>query len=89
MNNLTQEEQELLNSVENGEWQSKPNLAQRKRTLQQYARQHLNDKKHFDVTLSSNDFDKLNSFALKQGMSYQVFAENILHQYIEEKLQYS
>ncbi|MEI7796457.1 MAG: hypothetical protein WCI06_07445 [Methylococcaceae bacterium] len=56
MTNLTEEEQELLNSVENGEWQSKPNLAQQKRKLQQYAQEHLNEKEHGDFWMS-DDFD--------------------------------
>lgn len=57
MNNLTQEEQELLNSVENGEWQSKPNLAERKRTLQQLAQEHLNEKED-ELPDSFFDFER-------------------------------
>lgn len=32
------EEQTILKSVENGEWKSKPNLAERKQELQRYAK---------------------------------------------------
>jgi predicted DNA binding CopG/RHH family protein len=89
MANLTQEEQALLDSVENGEWQSKPNFEQRKKELQRYAQHHLNAKTHLDITLSLNDFEVLKSTASKQGVSYQIFAENILHQYIENNLLHS
>lgn len=87
MNNLTEEEQELLSSVEDGQWQSKL-TDQRKQELQQYAVQHLNPKIHLDITMSNNDFEKLKSFALKAGISYQDFAENILHSYVEKNVQH-
>jgi uncharacterized protein (DUF4415 family) len=35
---LDNEEQAILESVENGEWKSKPNLAGRKQELQRYAK---------------------------------------------------
>lgn len=79
---LDHEEQALLNSIEKGEWQSKPNLEQRKKELQRYAQHQLNSKKHFDITLSVNDFERLKSFASTQGLDYHVVAENILHHYL-------
>lgn len=89
MTNLTQEEQALLDSVENGEWRTKPNFIRRKQALQRAAQQQLNAKNHLNVALSVNDFEALKSFASKQGTSYQLIAENILHQYIENNLLYS
>jgi predicted DNA binding CopG/RHH family protein len=88
MINLTQEEQTLLDSVENGEWRTKPNFIQRKQALQRDAQQQLSAN-HLNVALSINDFEALKSFASKQGTSYQLIAENILHQYIENNLLYS
>lgn len=79
---LDREEQALLDSIETGEWQSKPNLAQRKKELQRYARHQQHVKKNFAVTLSVNDFERLKSVASKQGVDYHIVAENILHQYL-------
>lgn len=84
MNNLNNEEEELLRSVEKGEWKSKPNLAQRKQVVQQYAQEQVNSETHIDIALSANDFERLKSFASKQGINYQVVAKNILHQYLNQ-----
>ena len=69
MSNLNNEENELLSSVENGEWKSKPNLTQRKQALQHYAQEHVNSGTHIDITLSADDFERLKSFASKQGIN--------------------
>ncbi len=81
---LDHEEQTLLDSVESGEWKSKPNLEKRKLELQRYAKNQMNSKTHFDISLSANDFERLKSVATKQGANYQVVAENILHQYLSQ-----
>ena len=86
---LNQEEQALLDSVETGQWQSKPNLAQRKQFLQQCAQQQLAEQTaHLDIALSVRDFEILKSFAVKDGVnSYQTFAEGIVHRYLQERLE--
>ena len=81
---LDHEEQTLLDSVESGEWKSKPNLEKRKLELQRYAKNQINSKTHFDISLSVNDFERLKSVATKQGANFQVVAENILHQYLSQ-----
>lgn len=87
MIDLSQDEQELLDSVENGQWQSKPNLTQRKRFLQQCAQQQLAEEKaHVDIALSVQDFEILKTLAVKDGLNYQVFAEAIVHRYLQERL---
>lgn len=86
---LNQEEQALLDSVESGQWRSKPDLAQRKLFLQQCAKQQLAEETtHLDIALSIHDFEILKSFAVKDGVnSYQAFAEAIVHRYLQERLE--
>ena len=45
MNHLTKEEKDILESFEKGEWRSKGNLEERKKQLQQYARNTLKKSK--------------------------------------------
>jgi predicted DNA binding CopG/RHH family protein len=86
---LSQEEQSILDSVENGQWQSKPNLVQRKQFLQQCAQQQLAEETaHLDIALSVNDFEVLKRFAVKDGVAnYQAFAEGIVQRYLQERLE--
>ena len=48
------------------------------------AQNSAESKQHFDISLSTNDFERLKSVAIKQGANYQVVAENILHQYLSQ-----
>jgi len=86
---LNQEEQALLDSVETGQWQSKPDLAQRKLFLQQCAQRQLAEQTaHLDIALSMRDFEILKSFAVKDGVNnYQTFAKGIEHRYLQERLE--
>jgi predicted DNA binding CopG/RHH family protein len=86
---LSQEEQTLLDLVENEQWQSKPNLAQRKQFLKQCAQQQLaKETAHLDIALSVKDFEVLKMFAVKDGVTnYQAFAESIVHRYLQERLE--
>jgi len=82
---LSQEEQALLDSVESEQWQSKPDLAQRKLFLQRCAQQQLAEQ---TIALSVRDFEILKSFAVKDGVNnYQTFAEAIVHRYLQERLE--
>jgi|JFJP01.1.fsa_nt_gi predicted DNA binding CopG/RHH family protein len=85
---LNQEEQSLLDSVESGQWQSKPDLAQRKLFLQQCTQQQLAEQTaHLDIALSKRDFEMLKSFAVKDCVNnYQTFAKGIVHRYLQERL---
>ncbi len=86
---LSQEEQTLLDSVESGQWQSKPNLAQRKQFLKHCVQQQLaKETAHLDIALSIKDFEVLKMFALKDGVAnYQAFAESIVQRYLQERLE--
>ena len=81
---LDHEEQALLNSIENGEWQSKPNLEQRKKELQRYARHQLNSK----TTLSQENEIKLDEDVLAQfratGQGWQTRINDALKEWLAE-----
>lgn len=77
---LDPEEEELLESVERGEWVSVPNFEQRKKELQQIARNTLNKTRNINIRLSERDLHKLKVKAAEQGIPYQTLAASILHQ---------
>ena len=50
MNNLTKEEKEILESFEKSEWHSRKDLEERKRRLQEYAKNTLEKNKRVNIT---------------------------------------
>ncbi|MBW4634994.1 MAG: antitoxin [Iphinoe sp. HA4291-MV1] len=85
MSELEQEEKEILESFEKGEWESvgDPNrLAQ----LQSYAKATLAKDKRITLRLSSLDLDAIQTKAIEEGIPYQTLISSILHKYITGRL---
>ena len=76
---LDKEEQELLNSVEKGEWKPIKNLAKEKKRLQQIARNTLSKTKNINIRLSERDLHKLKAKAAREGIPYQTLAASLIH----------
>lgn len=75
---LDTEEQELLDSVEKGEWQSVKNLVEVKKQLVESARVTLNKTRNINIRLSELDLLRLKAKALREGLPYQTLAASIL-----------
>lgn len=78
---LDKEEQEILDSVERGEWVSVKNLAKEKKRFQSIARNTLKKTKNINIRLSERDLHKLKTKAIKEGIPYQTLASSILHKF--------
>lgn len=78
---LDKEEQELLDSVERGEWQSVPNLKKEMARLRASARFTLARNKNINIRLSELDLIKLKGKAAEQGLPYQTLIASIIHRY--------
>lgn len=81
---LDKEEQEILDSVERGEWKPVKNLAAEKRRLRQIARNTLNKTRNINLRLSERDLQKLKAKAIKEGLPYQTLASSVLHRIANE-----
>lgn len=81
---LDKEEQEILDSVERGEWKSVKNLAAEKRRLRQIAKNTLNKTRNINLRLSERDLQKLKAKAVREGLPYQTLAASILHKVANE-----
>jgi len=81
MNNLNQEEKELLNSVENDEWDSIKNVEIAKNIYQSYAQEYL--QKSVKVILSQEDQEKLTALADRLGTSPSNLTGEIVHKYLQ------
>lgn len=81
---LDKEEQEILDSVERGEWKPVKNLASEKRRLRQIARNTLNKTRNINLRLSERVVARLKARAAKEGIPYQTLASSILHRSVSE-----
>jgi len=83
---IDKEEQELLNSLENGEWESVPNLEDEIKLHQEIAKNTLKKDKRINIRLSTNDLEVLKTQAVELGLPYQTLVSSILYQYASGRL---
>jgi predicted DNA binding CopG/RHH family protein len=83
---LTQEEQEILDSFERGEWVPVKVLSKRKRELIRYARNTLKKDKRLNIRISERDLNELQKKAVSEGLPYQTFVSSIIHKYVNGRL---
>jgi predicted DNA binding CopG/RHH family protein len=83
---LDKEEQELLESIESGEWQSVDNLEDEIKKHKEIAKNTLKKDKRINIRLSSNDLQMLKTTAAELGMPYQTLVSSVLHQYVTGRL---
>ncbi len=76
---LDQEELDMLESFERGEWQSVSDKEHEIKRHQAYAKATFEQDKHLDVYLSVRDFNVLQKRALIEGIPYQTLVSSILH----------
>ena len=81
---LDEYEQDILNSVENGEWQSKENLDIRIQELQSYIKNQK--KKAISIRVNENDIYELKKKALENSIPYQNIIQMLIHQFATNKI---
>ncbi len=79
MTNLDEYEQDILQSVENGEWKSKKNIDERLLELQSYVKHQK--KKAISIRVNENDIYELKKKALENGVPYQNLIQVLIHQF--------
>jgi predicted DNA binding CopG/RHH family protein len=87
MPNLDDFEKDILESVENDEWQSKGNLNERTKELQSYLKNQK--KKAISIRISENDLYELKKKALENAIPYQNLIQMLIHQYATDKIKVS
>lgn len=78
---LDHEEQELLQSVERGEWKSVKNAKEEAAFAKEAAANSLRKDERITLRLSSIDLDRLKQKAAYKGLPYQTFIASVLHEY--------
>ena len=76
---LDDEEKQLLEEIEKGEWVPVKDFSKRKKELMQIARNTLNKTRNINIRLSERDLARLKRKAAEEGIPYQTLASSILH----------
>ena len=83
---LTKEEQEILESVERGEWRTIPNFKEESRRYQEAARLTMRKDKRVNIRMTERDLAHFQKGALDVGLPYQALISSVLHKYINGRL---
>ena len=78
---LDNEERDLLDSVESGEWKSTTNLDDEMVFAKKAAENSLRKDARVTLRISSSDLDRLKQKAAYKGLPYQTFIASVLHEY--------
>ncbi len=86
MANLDQEERELLESFDRGEWRSVTGREEQFERYRQYARSTFKKDKRVNIRISTKDLEALQKRALEEGIPYQTLMASVLHKYVGGRL---
>jgi predicted DNA binding CopG/RHH family protein len=75
------EEKELAESFERGEWRSVKNLAKERQKLQNAAKATLRKDARINIRLSSKDLGDIQVIAAREGIPYQTLLSSVIHKY--------
>ncbi|NIM11850.1 MAG: antitoxin [Candidatus Aminicenantes bacterium] len=83
---LDEEERDIIESVERGEWQSAPDVQERLKAAREIASNTISKSRRVNIDMSETDFLKIKAKARIVGMPYQTLIGAILHQYAEGEI---
>jgi len=84
--NLDNEEMELLESLESGEWNSVNNLEDEIQSHQNIAKNTLKKDKRVNLRMSSKDLEAIKTYAVEEGLPYQTLMSSVLHKFVTGRL---
>ena len=79
---LDDEERDILESYERGEWVPVKAPEKEIKKLQEYARHTLQKDKRINIRMSSKDLDQVMVVAAQEGIPYQTLVSSIIHKYV-------
>jgi predicted DNA binding CopG/RHH family protein len=79
---LDEEERDIVESSETGEWIPGKNPQNEKMRLRKYARSTLQKDKRINIRMSSKDLDQVQVLAAQEGIPYQTLVSSIIHKYV-------
>jgi len=78
---IDEEEKDMEEALNRGEWRSVKNLKEEIGKHRQYARNTLLKDKRVNIRISSTDLEALQTKAIEEGLPYQTFIASVLHKF--------
>jgi predicted DNA binding CopG/RHH family protein len=79
---LDDEEKDILESYERGEWVPVKNPKKEIERLKRYAKNTLQKDKRINIRMTSKDLDQVQVIATQEGIPYQTLVSSIIHKYV-------
>ena len=83
---IDQEERDLMESLENDEWQPVLRFEDEKATAISAARNTLKKDKRINLRLTNKDFRQIQIKAVEEGIPYQTLISSLVHKYLNGSL---
>ena len=83
---LDNDEKELLESVERGEWKSAGGGKRERVRYSRYAKATFRKDRRLNIRLSSKDLEAIQKRNLSEGLPYQTLISSLLHKYASGRL---
>lgn len=80
------DENELLKSVEGGEWETIPNIENELKRYQLIAKDKNKKAERINIRLATQDLMGLQKKAMQEGLPYQTLISSLLHKYVTGQL---
>lgn len=80
------EEKEILEAYESGEWQTVKSAKSEEKKLSQYAMNTLKKDKRISFRMSSKDLHQVRVIAAQEGIPYQTLISSVIHKYVSGSL---
>lgn len=81
---LSEEEKDLIESTERGEWRSVGDIASRRIFWREAAQGVIDGRRQrISISVPERDLARLKARAAEEGMPYQTLINSILHKYVE------
>ena len=82
----SEEELEVLRSIENGQWKTVAGVENEKNRYQEYAIATLRKDRRVNIRISERDLKELQRRAVEEGIPYQTLISSLLHKYTNGRL---
>ena len=83
---LDEDETELLDSYENGEWQQIDNFEAEKAKYIEAAKNTFKKSERINIRLTPHDLHQIKLKAIEDGIGYQTLIASLIHNYITGRL---
>ena len=83
---LDEEERDLVESMEKGEWQEAADAERFRKQAEAYADATIRKDRRMNIRISERDLRNLKRRALEEGIPYQTMVSMVLHKYVSGQL---